>query len=184
MEPETETQTSTGDGICPNCGAHEDGFFCRNCGALLRGEDMVLCPRCHQIVPGDRFCNQCGQELTGIALSLKQLALAGDAFWMTAEAAAPAGEPTPDLDSEAIEPAQESGQDLEKGTIPDWLRELSTAPPPADVGVRIYPALQPVGEAATGERTTRVLGLVILLLGILFLALLIAAAILLLHGPA
>jgi len=51
---------------CPECGSQESGFFCRNCGALLSGEDNVLCPRCHHIVPDGKFCNQCGQGLSGM----------------------------------------------------------------------------------------------------------------------
>jgi len=182
MDLETETQ-AIGDHFCPNCGAEEDGFFCRNCGALLRGEDMVLCPRCHQIVPGDRFCNQCGQELVGIALSLKQLALAGDTFWVMEGTATPAAdsEIESEIQIEDLEPVAGLEDGLEKGTIPDWLRELTTAPLPAEVEARVYPSLEPVEQAAAAK-TTRFLAVAILLLGTLFLGLLVTAAVLLLHG--
>jgi hypothetical protein len=84
MEQETKGEMGPEQHFCPECGMEEPGHFCRNCGTLLRGEDLVLCPRCHHIVPGGDFCNRCGQHLGGIALNLRQLALAGDDFWVTA----------------------------------------------------------------------------------------------------
>ena len=90
MDPETEIEMEPEGEFCPECGAEESGYFCRSCGTLLRGQEDVLCPRCHQVVPAGDFCNRCGQNLGGIALNLRQLALAGDDFWVTAEAAVPA----------------------------------------------------------------------------------------------
>ncbi|MEJ2212235.1 MAG: hypothetical protein P8129_24865, partial [Anaerolineae bacterium] len=80
MEPEAEFETDEEIMFCPECGAEESGYFCRSCGTLLRGEDRILCPRCHEVVPNGDYCNQCGQTLTGFALHLRQLALAGDDF--------------------------------------------------------------------------------------------------------
>jgi len=176
MEPGMEAKASTNSHFCPKCGAQEEGFFCRNCGALLRGEDMVLCPRCRQIVPQGEFCNQCGQELGGIAPTLQQLALAGDAFWVTEETAASSSSPEPDL------LAPDQAIDLAEGHIPDWLHELAAEPAPAKVEARVYPALQPLEEATAGTRQMRFLVVAILLMGALFLGLLAAVAIILLRA--
>ena len=51
MMPEDEPETDGESISCPECGSKETGYFCRNCGRLLQGEDKVLCPRCHGIVP-------------------------------------------------------------------------------------------------------------------------------------
>ena len=165
-------QTAAETITCPQCGAEEDGFFCRNCGALLRGEDYIFCPRCHQIVPPGEFCNRCGQSLGGIALRLQQLALAGDEFWVTASQ--PPAPPPPAEEVAGWEP-DETVQ-LADAELPDWLREISpeSAPPP-DVEARIYPALQPIKEeqARSGPSLVMILVLLmfVLMLGIALLAL-------------
>jgi len=72
MDPEVQAEEGEESRFCPECGAEESGYFCRTCGTLLRGEEMVLCPRCHHVVPDGDFCNLCGQTLGGIALNLRQ----------------------------------------------------------------------------------------------------------------
>jgi hypothetical protein len=140
MDPEALGTVDSQEQYCPECGHEESGYFCRNCGTLLRGGDRVLCPRCHQIVPGGEFCNQCGQTLGGIALNLQQLAKAGDTFWVTTDDVASSSQAEPDLtepdETVALVPAE----------LPDWLQELSPTLAPPDVAKRIYPALSPIQE--------------------------------------
>ena len=140
MGPDAEVETSPQAQECPECGSEESGFFCRNCGHLLRGEDMVLCPRCHQVVPGGEYCNQCGQGLGVIALQLQQLAMAGDTFWVTSGG----GESSSFEEQILLEP--DEALDLADAEPPDWLQELSTESGPPEIGPRIYPALQPIKE--------------------------------------
>ncbi|MBN1139591.1 MAG: hypothetical protein JXM73_23650 [Anaerolineae bacterium] len=165
---------------CSECGSQESGYFCRNCGALLTGEDNVLCPRCHHIVPDGKFCNQCGQGLSGIGLHLRQLALAGDTFWVAS------GEPTPAVstpapaEAPALEP--DESVELAQADLPDWLREIpisSSVAERARADEHIYPALKPI-EPAPAQRPQRsflmaVLVLMfVMLLGIVFMAVLVA----------
>lgn len=177
MDLEDQVGMNADNGYCPECGSKESGYFCRNCGALLRGGDMVLCPRCHQVVPDGEYCNQCGQSLGGIALRLKQLALAGDDFWVTASAAqAPAS-----VESSLFEP-DESVQ-LADAELPDWLQELPVETAPSDVEERIYPSLMPIQEQERGAgQQGRFLVIVILLTGLLLLSLVSMAFVILLRG--
>jgi hypothetical protein len=170
MATETQAETGTENLVCPECGAEEEGQFCRNCGSLLRGESMILCPRCHQVVPPGEYCNQCGQSLGGLALNLKQLAMAGDAFWVTSEATSPspAAEPT------IFEP--DESVPLAEAELPDWLEELPIEEVPDEVGHRIYPALRPIAEQQDTGRGMNFLPIVIvflliLLVGLMFLVL-------------
>ncbi len=168
MEPEANLETPAETIFCPECGAEEAGYFCRNCGTLLRGEDQVLCPRCHQVVPDGDYCNQCGQSLSGIALHLRQLALAGDDFYVTS-----LGLPAPVPPSEA-EPslfAEDELQPLEAAELPTWLQELPVESAPAQVRERIYPALRPVEKRRAGAWPGRFLTVLVLLLGLLLLGL-------------
>jgi len=162
-DPNPQTQT------CPECGTEESGYFCRNCGLLLRGEEMVLCPRCHQVVPDAEYCNQCGQSLSGLALQLQQLAKAGDAFWVTAEPGTLAAAAEPSLF-----PPDESVR-LAEADLPDWLEELNAPLSPPEAQPRVYPALRPIEKERQASRTTRffitaILLTFILLLGLVFLA--------------
>jgi len=148
MDAEPQVESSSENRFCPECGAQEEGFFCRKCGTLLYGEERVLCPRCHQIVPDGEFCNQCGQSLGGLALNLRQLAMAGDAFWVTTEAT----EPASDLDASPFAP--DETVTLAAPELPDWLQELPAREAPPEVESRIYPALQPIRDnrqAASGN---------------------------------
>jgi hypothetical protein len=177
MDPDAQVETAPGKSYCPECGSEESGYFCRRCGTLLRGEEMVLCPRCHEVVPAGEFCNQCGQSLAGIALQLRQLAQAGDSFWVTAGAAeSPAG-------AEASLFGPDESLQLAKAELPDWVRELSPKSAPPDVEARIYPSLRPLqqkGQGATGQG--RFLMIVILLAGLLLLSLVVIAFFFLLRG--
>jgi hypothetical protein len=58
MEPEAHLKRDTNEPRWAAFGAEESDDFCRNCGVSLRGEDLVRCPPCHQIVPGGNDCNQ------------------------------------------------------------------------------------------------------------------------------
>ena len=165
---------------CPECGSQESGYFCRNCGALLSGEDNVLCPRCHHIVPDGKFCNQCGQGLSGIGLHLRQLALAGDTFWMAAGEPAPAVLAQAPAETNVLEP--DESVELAQADLPDWLREmpgLSSATAPARSEEHVYPALKPI-EAKPAQRPQMrfqvavLLLMIVMLLGIVSMAILIA----------
>jgi RNA polymerase subunit RPABC4/transcription elongation factor Spt4 len=177
MDSETQIMTDPDGEYCPQCGSEEAGFFCRQCGTLLRGEELVLCPRCHQVVPDGAYCNQCGQSLAGIALRLGQLALAGDAFWVTTEEAASA--PTEEV--RVFEPDETVR--LAAAELPDWLQELPTETAPPDVEDRIYPSLMPIpGEAGSASQQRRFLILVILLAGLILLSLVFMAFFILIRG--
>ncbi len=176
MDAEEKVEVVPGQDVCPECGAEEEGYFCRTCGALLRGEEMVLCPRCHQIVPEGDYCNRCGQSLGGIALQLRQLAMAGDAFWVTSESVEPDGGPEPTT----FQPDQSI--DLEDAELPDWLQEIPTETAPAEVETRIYPALQPIQDREPSGTSNRFLILVILLMLVLMVGLMMLTLFVLLGG--
>jgi hypothetical protein len=176
MEQDAPVETGKEDRFCPTCGTEEGGHFCRVCGALLDGEELVLCPRCHQVVPGGQFCNQCGQSLRGIALELRQLAMAGDAFWMTSET--DSGRFKTGLDDPAQADFGSSLQidesvRLDDADLPDWLQELASASEPAASEARVYPSLEPIkeGRSTTGPGTLFVM--LILLMFVLMLGLVI-----------
>jgi hypothetical protein len=177
MDPDAQVEATSEGPYCPQCGSEENGYFCRHCGTLLRGEEMVLCPRCHEVVPGGEFCNQCGQGLGGVALQLRQLAEVGDAFWVTAGVA----ESSASVESNLFGP-DESVQ-LARAELPDWVRELSPQTAPPDVEARIYPALRPLkreGQAAAGQG--RFLVMAILLMGLLLLSLVFMVFFILVRG--
>jgi hypothetical protein len=168
MEPGAEFETDEGIMFCPECGAEESGYFCRSCGTLLRGENMVLCPRCHEVVPEGDYCNRCGQTLTGIALHLRQLALAGDDFWVTSQAASPQPAPA-EIESDFF--FEDESLEIEEAELPDWLHELPVETAPAQVRERVYPALRPMQERqADGVQSNFVIYL-ILLMGLLLVGL-------------
>ena len=176
MDPELQAEEEIESRFCPECGAEEGGYFCRQCGALLRGEDMVLCPRCHHVVPDGEFCNLCGQGLGGIALNLRQLALAGGDFWVAAMSPprlAPEG-----VDQEVLEP-DESVQ-IDVANLPDWLRELSVEAAPPELQAHTYPSLEPIAEEE--PRRGRAMVFVFLLLALLLLGLIAGVGYLLMRG--
>jgi hypothetical protein len=163
MEPESPTVTEDHVRFCPECGIEEPGFFCRKCGTLLRGESSVLCPRCRHIVENGTFCNQCGQELAGLALSLKQLDMAGDDFWVTGASSAPDAELEP-----AIAPLEEAVV-LAEAELPDWLRQFPNEVPSQETKVHIVPSLEPLGAKKPGNTRGRFLTVAIVLMGFLLL---------------
>ncbi len=162
--------------FCPECGADEAGYFCRNCGSLLRGEGMVLCPRCRHIVPHGDFCNQCGQKLGAIALDLHQLAIAGNDFWVSASPL----EPLEETESTALEPDQSVV--LVEAELPDWLKELPDDPMPAEAKPHIYPSLRPIEEVEQPVVRGRFITPVFLFLALLLLALVSVVVFLLVSG--
>ncbi len=178
MEAQARDEMNADDRRCPKCGFEETGYFCRNCGVLVHGDDLVLCPRCRQVVPGGEYCNQCGQALGDLALALQQLVLAGDAFWVTREMALPPGSPEPSLltPDESVE--------LARAELPDWLQELPTESAPPEVQQHIYPALRPIQTERTTSQQSRFLILVILLTGLLLLSVIFMALYVLLRGGA
>jgi hypothetical protein len=178
MDDQSQAQTSAGNRFCPECGAAEDGFFCRNCGTLLHGEDRVLCPRCHQVVPDGEHCNQCGQSLSGLALHLRQLALAGDDFWVTSDTPAPSAGP----EETVFQP--DDSVALAAPELPDWLQELSTKGLP-ETESHIYPALQPIVQEREGSlRNSSFLAVVIIFMLVLMLGLMFLTILILLRGGA
>jgi hypothetical protein len=180
MEPEADPGMGSGSGFCPECGAEERGFFCRQCGTLLHGEEMVLCPRCHHVVPKGEFCNQCGQGLGSIAISLRQLALAGDEFWVTGAPPVPAAAAPGQAEVSSRQP--NDSVVLADGELPDWLQELPAKSAPAEVQAHIYPSLQPIEQEGQPVARGRFLTAVILLLGLMLLSLVVLVAYLLLGG--
>lgn len=177
MEAQARDEMNTDDRQCPHCGFEETGYFCRNCGELLHGDDdLVLCPRCRQVVPEGEFCNQCGQFLGGLALSLRQLALAGDAFWVTGETALPPGSPESSL------LALDESVEVAPGELPDWLQELPGESVPPEVQQHIYPALRPIETEKSPRQQRRFLIVVILLMGLMLLSVVFMALYALLGG--
>ena len=180
MERETEGEMGAERRFCPECGTEETGHFCRNCGTLLRGEDLVLCPRCHHIVPGGGFCNRCGQHLGGIALNLRQLALAGDDFWVTAATPASPTVPSGGTELSLVEP--DATVALAEAELPDWLKELPVDSAPAEVQAHVYPSLTPIQEGERGSYRGTALTLVLVLLVLLLLSLVVFVVFLLVRG--
>lgn len=176
MEPEEQDEMSEEVRFCPECGAEEGGYFCRKCGALLRGEEMVLCPRCHHVVPSGEFCNRCGQSLGRIALNLRQLALAGGDFWVSAMS--PPSLPSSEAQQSFLGP--DDSVALDAADLPDWLQELSVESAPPEIQAHVYPSLQPMEEEE--DRPRRVTLLLFILLGVLLSSLVVAAVLLLLQG--
>lgn len=178
MEAQARDEMNADDRHCPECGSEETGYFCRNCGVLLHGDSLVLCPRCRQVVPDGEYCNQCGQVLGHLALTLQQLALAGDAFWATGETVLPPGSPEPTLltPDESVE--------LAPAELPDWLQELPAESAPPEVQQHIYPALSPIPTEKTTSPQRRFLIVVILLTGLLLLSVVFMAVYVLLGGGA
>lgn len=176
MDPEIQANESQEGSFCPECGSEESGYFCRGCGTLLRGEDMVLCPRCHHVVPDGEFCNVCGQTLGGIALNLRQLALAGGDFWVAAtsppSSAAGSGDQAGFAPDELLM--------LDKADLPDWLKELSVEEAPPQVQAHTYPSLEPIAE--NQRRQGRFVTAVMISLVLLLLALIAGVAFLLIRG--
>ena len=180
LESELRDETVPEGSFCPECGVGESGYFCRNCGTLLRGEEMVLCPRCRQVVPHGEFCNQCGQSLDAIALDLQQLAVAGADFWVAAGPLEQPSELEDDAEPAPLEP--DESVILAEAEVPDWLRELPADSAPAEVKAHIYPALRPIEEEEPPARQGRFLTPVIFLLALLLLGLVAVVVFLLLSG--
>jgi hypothetical protein len=180
MVPENETQMTVESMFCPECGAEESGYFCRNCGTLLRGQEYLLCPRCHQVVPNADFCNYCGQGLSGMALSLQQLALAGEDFWVTGGAGPATPAAVQSSKTSLWEP--DESMELAAGDLPDWLQELPTETAPAEVQAHIYPALRPM-EAQRGTiQQGGFLIWIVLFMGLMLLGLVAITILLLVQG--
>ena len=175
MEAQARDEMNTDDRRCPKCGFEETGYFCRNCGGLLHDDELVLCPRCRQVVPGAEYCNQCGQALGNLALTLQQLALAGDAFWI-------AGETVPPPSSQELSfLVPDESVDLAPAELPDWLRELPAGFPP-EVQQSVYPALTPIQVETAASKQRRFLIVVILLTGLLLLSVIFMALFVMLRG--
>jgi len=180
MESDGQHEMNPEGSFCPECGVDESGYFCRNCGTLLRGEDMVLCPRCRQVVPQGEFCNQCGQSLGVVALDLHQLAIAGNDFWVSAGASEQSHALSDGLDLASVE--EDEAVILAEAELPDWLKELPADSAPAEVKAHIYPSLRPIEEEEQPVRQGRFLVPVFLMLALLLLGLVLAVVFLLLRG--
>jgi hypothetical protein len=180
MEQGTQGEMGAQRHFCPECGMEETGHFCRNCGTLLRGEELVLCPRCHHIVPGEGFCNRCGQHLGGIALNLRQLALAGDDFWVTAATPGSPAVPSSGAELSLVEP--DASVVLADAELPAWLKELPVDAAPAEVQAHVYPSLTPIQEGERGSSQRTVLTLVLVMLILLLLSLVVFVVVLLIQG--
>ena len=176
MDPKVQAEENQEAPFCPECGSEESGYFCRSCGALLRGEDMVLCPRCHHVVPDGEFCNVCGQTLGGIALNLRQLALAGGEFWVAA--ISPPSPASASGDQAGLAPDELLM--LDKADLPDWLKELSVEETPPEVPAHTYPSLEPI--AGDQRQQGRFVILAVIFLGLLLVTLISGVAFLLIRG--
>jgi hypothetical protein len=129
------------------------------------------------VVPASEYCGQCGQSLSGIALQLRQLAQAGDAFWVTSEVA------EADHSAETSLPRREEPVRLAAADLPDWVHELSTDSARREDGERIYPALRPIDEwSQSSSQRGRFLTVVILLTGLLLLSLVLLTFVVLVRG--
>jgi len=82
----------------------------------VHGDDRVLCPRCHHIVPAGKFCNQCGQTVSGVGLNLRQLALAGDTFFLSSTDAFPT---VVGVEDESLLLQPDESVQLSQGDLPD-----------------------------------------------------------------
>ncbi len=182
MESDRQHEMDPEGSFCPECGVDERGYFCRNCGTLLRGEDMVLCPRCRQVVPQGEFCNQCGQSLGAIALDLHQLAIAGNDFWVSAGAFEQSSGLSEGMDLAPVE--EDESVVLAEAELPDWLKELPADSAPVEVKAHIYPSLRPIDEEEEPAKRGRVLVPVVLMLALLLLGLVSVVVFLLLRGVA
>jgi hypothetical protein len=182
MESEVQDERNPEGPFCPECGMDESGYFCRNCGTLLRGEEMVLCPRCRQVVPHGEFCNQCGQGLEAIALDLQQLALAGQDFWVAAGMTEQSSELPESMEPVQLEP--DESLVLAEAEVPDWLKELPADSAPAEVKAHIYPSLKPIIEEVEEQpaRQGRFLTPVFVLLALFLLGLVAVVVFLLVSG--
>jgi hypothetical protein len=133
---------------------------------------MVLCLRCYQVVPDDAFCNQCGQNLGGTAVPLRQVAQVGDASGVTSgETEAPVSEESGQLQPD--EPVE-----LAEARPPDLVQEPAPQPAPPPVEAHIYPALRPLQttEQSTGGQSWYLI--VVILLAVLVLVAVVAVAVL------
>jgi hypothetical protein len=128
------------------------------------------------VVPNGSYCNQCGQSLMGVALSLQQLDMAGDDFWVAGEDASLSA-PSPG----SIEGDSLAGGDYllaQDAELPDWLRDLTAKSAPTEPGPRIHPSLRPIGaERGPLSRNTfftaAIVLMFVLMLGLVFLTLLV-----------
>ena len=180
MASGTQDERNLEGHFCPECGMDESGYFCRNCGTLLRGEEMVLCPRCNNVVPNGDFCNQCGQSLEVIALDLHQLALAGRDFWVSAGTVAQPSAQPDGTEGAQLEP--DESVVLAEAEVPDWLKELPTDSAPTEVKGHIYPSLRPIEEVEEPVKQGRLMTPVFVLLALLLLGLVAVVVFLLLSG--
>jgi hypothetical protein len=134
------------------------------------------------VVPGGQFCNQCGQSLRGIALELRQLAMAGDTFWMTSEADASRFKTGLGEAAQAEFPSSLQMDELvrlDDAELPDWLQELASIPEPDASEARVYPSLEPIKKrrSLTGSGTLFAVLIVlmfVLMLGMVILTITIA----------
>jgi hypothetical protein len=180
MESKLQDEMEPEGSFCPECGVDESGYFCRNCGTLLHGEEMVLCPRCRQVVPHGEFCNQCGQGLEGVALDLQQLAVAGGDFWVSPEALKQSAALPDGMEPALLEP--DESVVLAEAELPDWLKELPIDSAPAEVKAHIYPSLRPIEEPEQPVGQGRFLTPVFILLAVFLLGLVFVVVFLLLSG--
>jgi hypothetical protein len=181
MASEMQDELNPEGRFCPECGMDESGYFCRNCGTLLRGEEMVLCPRCNKVVPHGDFCNQCGQSLEAIALDLQQLALAGQDFWVSAGTLEQLSVQPEGIELAQLEP--DESVVLAEAEVPDWLKELPAESAPAEVKGHIYPSLRPIEEEVEEPaRQGRLMMPIFVLLALLLLGLVAVVVFLLLTG--
>lgn len=180
MESELQDEKKPEGSFCPECGVDESGYFCRNCGTLLHGEEMILCPRCRQVVPHGEFCNQCGQGLGGVALDLQQLAVAGHDFWVSPGALTQSDAVPDGMEPAGLEP--DESVVLAEAELPEWLKELPTDSAPAEVKAHIYPSLRPIEEPEQPVKQGRFLTPVFILLALLLLGLVFVVVFLLLSG--
>jgi len=127
-------------------------------------------------VPYGEFCNLCGQNLGGIALNLRQLALAGGDFWVTATASPPTA--SEGVNGSVLEP--DESMLLDEAELPDWLKELPVESAPPEIQTHTYPSLKPIAEEE--GKQGRFMVLLFILLALLLLSLIAAAGFLLMRG--
>ena len=102
-------------------------------------------------------------------MNLRQLALAGDDFWVTAGTPASPAVPSGGAELSPVEP--DASVVLADAELPDWLKELPVDSAPAEVQAHVYPSLTPIqeGKRRTYQGAALTLALVVLVLLLLSL---------------
>jgi hypothetical protein len=118
--------------------------------------------------------------MAGLALNLRQLAMAGEEFWVTSAVPAPDSPAQDGLAWGTLEP--DESIELAEAELPDWLSELPVEEAPPEVRATVYPLLVPIEGKSRESRRHPLLMLVMALLGLLLIGLIALVVYLVLYG--